>query len=133
MENCLSSNDGVKLIAVADAFADNAKNCLGRPAEDEAMPTRSTFPKSASSSVSTPTEMQSPPVPTSCSWSRRPVPSDPLCSRDTGRKHVFMEKPCCVDAPGFRSLMETKKLADEKGLKVAVGLQRRRSKEFVAR
>ena len=30
-------------------------------------------------------------------------------------KHVFMEKPCCVDAPGFRSLMETNKLADEKG------------------
>ena len=46
-------------------------------------------------------------------------------------KHVFMEKPCCVDAPGFRSLMETNKLADEKGLKVAVGLQRRHSKEFI--
>ncbi|MCY3021849.1 MAG: Gfo/Idh/MocA family oxidoreductase, partial [Planctomycetota bacterium] len=27
-------------------------------------------------------------------------------------KHVFMEKPCCVDAPGFRSLMESNKLAD---------------------
>jgi predicted dehydrogenase len=40
-------------------------------------------------------------------------------------KHVFMEKPCCVDAPGFRSLMETNKLADRKGLKVGVGLLRR--------
>ncbi len=30
-------------------------------------------------------------------------------------KHVFMEKPCCVDAPGFNKLMETNKLADEKG------------------
>ena len=29
-------------------------------------------------------------------------------------KHVFMEKPVCVDAPGFRSVMETNKLADEK-------------------
>ena len=45
-------------------------------------------------------------------------------------KHVFMEKPCCIDAPGFRSLLETNKLADEKGLKVAVGLQRRHSKHY---
>ena len=37
-------------------------------------------------------------------------------------KHVFMEKPCCVDAPGFRSLLETNKLADQKKLKVVVGL-----------
>ena len=29
-------------------------------------------------------------------------------------KHVFMEKPCCVDAPGYRTLMEANKLADEK-------------------
>ncbi|MDO4551842.1 MAG: Gfo/Idh/MocA family oxidoreductase [Planctomycetia bacterium] len=39
-------------------------------------------------------------------------------------KHVFMEKPCCVDAPGFKMLMEVNKLVDEKGLKVGVGLQR---------
>lgn len=43
---------------------------------------------------------------------------------ETG-KHVFMEKPCCTDAPGYRMLMEANKLADEKGLNVVVGLQRR--------
>ncbi len=37
-------------------------------------------------------------------------------------KHVFMEKPVCVDAPGFRSVQETNKLAEQKGLKIAVGL-----------
>jgi len=46
-------------------------------------------------------------------------------------RHVFMEKPCCVDAPGFRSLVETNKLADEKGLKVVVGLQRRHDAGFL--
>ncbi|MBC8876372.1 MAG: Gfo/Idh/MocA family oxidoreductase [Planctomycetes bacterium] len=40
-------------------------------------------------------------------------------------KHVFMEKPCCVDAGGFRSMMDTNKLADQKKLKVGVGLFRR--------
>jgi predicted dehydrogenase len=46
-------------------------------------------------------------------------------------KHVFMEKPCCVDAPGYRSLLETNKLADEKGLKVGVGLQRHHDAGYV--
>jgi predicted dehydrogenase len=40
-------------------------------------------------------------------------------------KHVFMEKPCCVDAPGYRSLVETNQTVDRKNLKVVVGLQRR--------
>ncbi len=46
-------------------------------------------------------------------------------------KHVFMEKPCCVDAPGYRSLLETNKLADQKNLKVGVGLQRRHQKSYL--
>jgi len=40
-------------------------------------------------------------------------------------KHVFMEKPVAVDAPGVRKVHEMAKIADEKGLKVACGLQRR--------
>lgn len=39
--------------------------------------------------------------------------------------HVFMEKPCCVDVPGYLTLVETNKIADEKNLKVCVGFQRR--------
>jgi len=38
--------------------------------------------------------------------------------------HVFMEKPVCIDAPGFRHVMETNKMAEEKNLKVCVGFQR---------
>jgi len=46
-------------------------------------------------------------------------------------KHVFMEKPVCVDAPGYRMVMEACKLADEKGLKVGVGLQRHHQASYV--
>ncbi len=46
-------------------------------------------------------------------------------------KNVFMEKPCCVDAVGFHKLMETNKLAEEKGLKVGVGFQRRHTPAFI--
>ncbi|HPP51352.1 MAG TPA: Gfo/Idh/MocA family oxidoreductase, partial [Thermoguttaceae bacterium] len=40
-------------------------------------------------------------------------------------KHVFMEKPCCIDAPGYRSLLQTNQEARRRGLSVVVGLQRR--------
>jgi predicted dehydrogenase len=40
-------------------------------------------------------------------------------------KHVFLEKPICVDAYGARLCLETAKQADAKNLRVAVGLQRR--------
>ena len=45
-------------------------------------------------------------------------------------KHVFMEKPVAVDVPGYKSIMETSKLADEKKLNVVVGLQMRYKKSF---
>jgi len=47
-------------------------------------------------------------------------------------KHVFMEKPVCVDGPGYRLVMDTNKLADSKSLKVVVGLQRRHQKSYLA-
>ena len=40
-------------------------------------------------------------------------------------KHVFMEKPVAVDAPGIRKVHEMALVADKKNLKVACGLQRR--------
>jgi myo-inositol 2-dehydrogenase / D-chiro-inositol 1-dehydrogenase len=40
-------------------------------------------------------------------------------------KHVFMEKPVATDAMGARRVLETGKLADQKNLNVVVGLQRR--------
>ena len=40
-------------------------------------------------------------------------------------KHIFMEKPVAADVPGVRKVMEMAKVADEKNLKVVVGLQRR--------
>jgi predicted dehydrogenase len=42
-----------------------------------------------------------------------------------------MEKPCCTDAPGFRTLMEANKLADEQNLKVGVGLQRHHQSNYL--
>ena len=40
-------------------------------------------------------------------------------------KHVFIEKPCAVDVPGVRTVMEAGRLALQKGLGIAAGTQRR--------
>lgn len=45
-------------------------------------------------------------------------------------KHVFMEKPVGVDAPGIRRVLKAGQLAKQKGLAVAVGLQRRHERAY---
>ena len=45
-------------------------------------------------------------------------------------KHVFMEKPVAVDAPGIRRVLKAGELAKQKGLAVAVGLQRRHERAY---
>lgn len=46
-------------------------------------------------------------------------------------KHVFMEKPVAVDAPGVRRVLAANKIAKEKGLMVGVGLQRRHERAYM--
>lgn len=46
-------------------------------------------------------------------------------------KHVFMEKPVCVDGPGARSIMSTAKKAESQGLVVVTGTQRHHQRKYV--
>ena len=46
-------------------------------------------------------------------------------------KHVFMEKPVCVDGPGARSVMATSKKAESQGLVVVTGTQRHHQRKYV--
>ena len=45
-------------------------------------------------------------------------------------KHVFMEKPVAVDLPGIKRVLAAGKIAEEKGLYVGVGLQRRHQRIY---
>lgn len=47
------------------------------------------------------------------------------------RKHVFMEKPVAVDAVGIRQVLAAAKMADNLGLKVVTGTQRRHQHKYV--
>lgn len=123
--NCLSvPEENIKLVAVADAFEDQAVGAVERLGErfgDKVdVPPERTFvgfdacQKAIDCGVDL-VLLVTPP-------GFRPMQY--RAAVEAG-KHVFMEKPVCVDAPGFRSVMETNKLADQKGLKVAVGLNSR--------
>ncbi len=46
-------------------------------------------------------------------------------------KHAFLEKPCCVNAPGYRMLVAANEEAKRKGLSVVVGLQRRHQGNYL--
>ncbi len=45
-------------------------------------------------------------------------------------KHVFLEKPLATDPAGVRRVVRTNELAKQKGLAVAVGLQRRHARTY---
>ena len=113
----------MKLVAVADAFEDRARNSLSHLKREWAAqvdgPDERVFvgldayQKAIDCGVDL-VVMGTPP-------GFRPLQ---YAAAVKAGKHVFMEKPCCTDAPGFRQLVEANKMADEKGLKVVVRRQR---------
>ena len=48
-----------------------------------------------------------------------------------GGKHAFIEKPCGVDVPGVKLVMEAGELARKKNLGIAAGTQRRHQKSYI--
>jgi len=109
-----------QLVAVADAFADQAAKCLenlGKNNEDRIKVTEeSTFVgfdayKKAIDMADVVILATTPGF--------RPVHFRYAIEQG---KHVFMEKPVATDAPGIRSVLETAKLAKEKNLNVVWNL-----------
>jgi predicted dehydrogenase len=46
-------------------------------------------------------------------------------------KHVFMEKPAAVDPAGIREIIASSELAEKKGLAIVAGTQRRHQKHYI--
>lgn len=133
--NCLNVQkliqEKIQLVAVADAFADRAKSTLAQlknqgysdqmdVPEDRVFVGLDAYQKAIDCGVDM-VLLATPP-------GFRPWH---YAAAIKAGKHVFMEKPCCTDAPGYRSLVETNKQADEKGLKVVVGLQRHHQADYI--
>jgi len=120
--NNLKACENTEIVAVADAYENKAKGAAGRfnVAPEKAFWGLDAYKKA----IDTDCDMVIMATPPGFR------PSQYKTAIEAG-KHVFMEKPCCVDAPGYRMLVEANKLADENGLKVGVGLQRRHNRGYV--
>ena len=55
-----------------------------------------------------------------------------LAAAVAAKKHIFAEKPVCVDPTGARSVMATAKKAEGLGLSIATGTQRRHQRDYMA-
>jgi hypothetical protein len=125
----MNADKNVKLIAVADAFETKINDTLGhlknRHPDQLDVPPDRVFSgldayKKALATEADVVVLASPPG---------FRPRHYKAAVEAG-KHIFMEKPCCVDAPGYNILLEANKLAEEKDLMVGVGLQRRHEERY---
>ncbi len=120
--NALSADKNVKLVAMADAFQDRIDGSLtsllakkGVAEKVDVKPDakfvgfdayKAVIERSDVVLLTTPPQFR---------------PMHLKAAIDAG-KHVFAEKPCAVDAPGVRSVLETCEKAKSKGLSVVSGL-----------
>ncbi len=130
VQDCLAADPGVRVIAVADAFEDRARavashlrekfaNRVDLP-DDRVFVGLDAYQKAIAAGPDM-VILATPP-------GFRPMQ---YAAAIQAGKHVFMEKPCCVDAPGYRTLWEANQLAESKGLKVGVGFQRRHTPAYI--
>jgi predicted dehydrogenase len=135
----LLSKQNVKLIAMADAFRDNLDKSYNR-ISDSSQWVRDDEPVDLKGRIDVPEENKF----DGFDGYKKVIPlvdvvviATPPGFRPThfeaavkAGKHVFMEKPLAVDAPGVRKILEAAKIAKEKKLNVVVGLQRHYQKKY---
>lgn len=126
----LSTTGSTQLIAVADAFEDNARvaveNIRGAVGDKVAVTPETIFHgfdayKQALAAGPDVVILATPP-------GFRPMHFEAAVQAG---KHVFMEKPVAVDAPGVRKVLDAAKAAKAKNLKVGVGLQRHHDPRYL--
>ena len=132
IENCLEADEAIKVVAVADAFEDKAAKAAERLRTHKQYASRVDIPQDR---VFAGLDAYQKAIDSGCDMIVTATPPGfrPLvyAAAIKAGKHVFMEKPCCVDAAGYNILMAANKMADEKNLKVGVGFQRRHTPSYV--
>lgn len=125
----MNSDKGVKLVAVADAFdyrTENAVKSISKqfPEQVDVGDRVYTGLKAYEQAIASDADLVAIATPPGFR------PQQYSAAIEAG-KHVFMEKPCCVDGPGYLKLMRANEMADEKNLFVGVGLQRRHEPKYM--
>ena len=124
----LNTSGATKLIAMADAFEDRLQGCLrglSRYGEKLDVPKDRQFVGFDAYKQVLETDIDLVILATPPGF--RPLHFEAAVKAG---KHIFMEKPVAVDAPGVRRVLEANKAAIENDLAVAVGLQRRHEPRY---
>ena len=124
----MNTEGPTKLVAVADAFENRLKGCLrglGDHADKLDVPAERQFVGFDAYKKVLECDIDLVILATPPGF--RPMHFEAAVSAG---KHVFMEKPVAVDAPGVRRVLAVAKKAKEKSLAVAVGLQRRHEARY---
>ena len=128
-QQAMNTEGNVELVALADAFPRRAKQCLenvkGTHGDKVKVDTSSTFVGFDAYEKLLESDIQMVLLATPPGF--RPLHFEAAINAG---KHVFMEKPVAVDAPGVRRVLKANEMAKEKGLAVAVGLQRRHERAY---
>jgi predicted dehydrogenase len=125
----MNADKGVQLVAVADAFENRSKGAVDKLTKqygDQVAVGDRIYSglKAYEQAIASDAELVCIATPPGFR------PQQYAASIEAG-KHVFMEKPCCVDGPGYLQLMKANKMADDKDLFVGVGLQRRHQPNYM--
>jgi len=130
--DCANSSAGVKIVALGDLFKDRLDGCFNNLTGNEALkdkvdlsPERcfvgfDAYKKVLASDVDL-VILATPP-------GFRPTHFNAAIGAG---KHVFMEKPVAVDAPGVRTVIAAGEIASQKKLGVVAGTQRRHQLSYV--
>jgi predicted dehydrogenase len=128
--DCVRSSDNVEIVAMGDLFSDRLDKSLSklsREFDDKVTVTKDTsfrgfdaYKKVLGCDIDM-VILATPPH-------FRPLQ---LRAAIEAGKHVFMEKPVAVDPVGVRSIIASAKLAEQKGLAIVAGTQRRHQAHYL--
>jgi predicted dehydrogenase len=129
--SCLKSSPGVELVAMADLFQDQVESAMARlqkevPDRVKVAPERIYLGFDAYEKVLQLDEVNLVLLLTPPGFRPEMVSA---CVKSG--KHVFAEKPGAVDPTGVRSLIETSRMAEKKGLSIVVGTQQRYAPQYL--
>jgi myo-inositol 2-dehydrogenase/D-chiro-inositol 1-dehydrogenase len=126
--NFLSAGPNLQIVALGDTFKDRLEKCRAEIldkkkqeiADDKCFVGFDAFQKVLEAGIDV-VILAAPPF-------FRP---EHLKAAVDARKHIFAEKPVCVDPEGARSVMATALKAKELGLTIVTGTQRRHERDYV--
>lgn len=125
--NFLEAGNDLELVALADVFADKVEDCRNKLLKQKVeIPLSNCF--SGFDAYKSLLEVDLDIVILATPPHFRPAHFD-ACVQ--AKKHVFMEKPVAVDPVGARLIMATAKKAENMGLTVITGTQRRHQEDYL--